>query len=71
MVTKLNITVKVEPRPNDYGAWQVVSAELPGAGPQPFFLTIFHGAQAEELATEYATTKFVRVIVPTNFSKTG
>lgn len=69
MVTKLNITVKVEPRPNDYGAWQVVSAEL-GHG-RPFFLTIFHGAQAQALATEYATTKFARVLVSSLLSKTG
>jgi hypothetical protein len=69
MVNKLNITVKVEKRPNEYGAWQVVSVEL--GEHRPFFLTIFHGAHAEDLATEYATSKFARVILPMRLSKTG
>lgn len=63
-MTKLDMTVKVEPRPNDHGAWQVVSLEKTGT--TPIFLVIFHGACAEDIATEYATTKFqrVRVLIP-------
>jgi hypothetical protein len=60
MIKKRDMAVKVEQRPREHGAWQVVGLEPRG---RPFVLIIFHGADAEALAIEYAAAKFMRVQV--------
>jgi hypothetical protein len=60
MMKKRDVAVKVEQRPGEHGAWQIVMLE---PRRQPFVLIIFHGADAEALAIEYAAAKFTRVQV--------
>jgi hypothetical protein len=60
MIQKRDVAVKVEQRPREHGVWQIVSLEPRS---RPFVLIIFHGAEAEALAIEYAAAKFTRVQV--------